>query len=131
MEQLTYTEKWYQAAHCILDAVILNDTYPHKALTAFVDGLALLRCGAKPRLVEEYLKTSVLPELLTRFDAGRGFKPGEISVLGPIDFQRSYKSDFTSLIYRRLTERNGCLKDKNIIINLETITTSEKPNDRK
>ena len=88
MSKHAYTEKWYQAAHCILDAMIVQDIY-------------------------------------------RGFKPGEITVLGSIDFQRSYKSDFTGLIYRRLTERNGCLKDKNIIINLETLTTSEKPNDRK
>ena len=84
MEQLTYTEKWYQTAHCILDAMIVQDIY-------------------------------------------RGFKPGEITVLGPIDFQRSYKSDFTSLIYRRLTERNGCLKDNKITINLETLRVAKKP----
>ena len=128
MPKLTYAEKWYQAAHCILDATIAAADVK-ETIDAFSRGCFQLRFSAKPRLVEEYLKTSVLPELLTHFDFGRGFKPGEIGLLGPIDFQRSYKSDFTSLLYRRLKDHTGCLKDNNITINLETLTTLEKPND--
>ena len=46
MPKLTYTEKWYQAAHCILDAIEAQKTQV-KDLSYFIERM---RFGNKPQM---------------------------------------------------------------------------------
>ena len=76
MPKLTYTEKWYQAAHCILDA---------------------RGCFSKPM---KDLNFVAMHALFGR-KVSDGVKPGKLAVNGPVDHQRGYKSNLSGEIIRQ------------------------------
>lgn len=76
MPKLTYTEKWYQAAHCILDA---------------------RGCFSKPM---KDLNFVAMQALLSR-KFSDGLTPAELAVIGPVDHQRGYKSNLSGEIIRQ------------------------------
>ena len=120
MSKHTYIEKWYQAAHCILDADEIQRTEA-KGLPYLIERLQF---GNKPQMAEALIDVklaSLLPDRDPRgcfskpmkdlnFVAmqalfGRkfsdGVKPGELAVNGPVDQQRGYKTNLSGEIIRQ------------------------------
>ncbi len=120
MSKHAYTEKWYQAAHCILDADEIQRTEA-KGLPYLIERLQF---GNKPQMAEALVDVklaSLLPDRDPRgcfskpmkdlnFVAmhalfGRkvsdGVKPGKLAVNGPVDHQRGYKSNLSGEIIRQ------------------------------
>ena len=120
MSKLTYTEKWYQAAHCILDAIEAQKTQV-KDLSYFIERM---RFGNKPQMSQALIDIQLKPLLPGRDPRGcfskpmkdlnfvamhalfgrkvsDGVKPGKLAVMGPVDHQRGYKSNLSGEIIRQ------------------------------
>ena len=120
MPKLTYTEKWYQAAHCILDAIEAQKTQV-KDLSYFIERM---RFGNKPQMSQALIDIQLKPLLPGRDPRGcfskpmkdlnfvamhalfgrkvsDGVKPGKLAVNGPVDHQRGYKSNLSGEIIRQ------------------------------
>ncbi len=120
MSKHTYTEKWYQAAHCILDAIEAQKTQV-KDLSYFIERM---RFGNKPQMLQALIDIQLKPLLPGRDPRGclskpmkdlnfvamhalfgrkvsDGVKPGKLAVNGPVDHQRGYKSNLSGEIIRQ------------------------------
>ena len=120
MSKHTYTEKWYQAAHCILDAIEAQKTQV-KDLSYFIERM---RFGNKPQMPQALIDIQLKPLLPGRDPRGcfskpmkdlnfvamhalfgrkvsDGVKPGKLAVNGPVDHQRGYKSNLSGEIIRQ------------------------------
>lgn len=120
MPKLTYTEKWYQAAHCILDAIEAQKTQV-KDLSYFIERM---RFGNKLQMSQALIDIQLKPLLPGRDPRGcfskpmkdlnfvamhalfdrkffEGVKAGELAVNGPVVHQRSYKSNLSGEIIRQ------------------------------
>ena len=120
MSKLTYTEKWYQAAHCILDAIEAQKTQV-KDLSYFIERM---RFGNKPQMSQALIDIQLKPLLPGRDPRGcfskpmkdlnfvamqalfdrkvsDGITPGELAVIGPVDHQRGYKTNLSGEIIRQ------------------------------
>ena len=120
MSKHTYTEKWYQAAHCILDAIEAQKTQV-KDLSYFIERM---RFGNKPQMSQALIDIQLKPLLPGRDPRGclskpmkdlnfvamhalfgrkvsDGVKPGKLAVNGPVDHQRGYKSNLSGEIIRQ------------------------------
>ena len=71
MSKITYAEKWYQAAHCILDADEIQRTEA-KGLPYLIERLQL---GNKPQLPQALIDIQLKPLLPGRDPRGCFSKP--------------------------------------------------------
>ena len=120
MPKLTYTEKWYQAAHCILDASEIQRTEV-KGLPYLIERLQF---GNDPQMPEALNDVKLASPLSGRDPRGcfskpmkdlnfvamhtlfgrkfsDGLTPAELAVIGPVDHQRGYKTNLSGEIIRQ------------------------------